>query len=114
VRTSVRIPQGTKEIVCVPGCSFAYVAGVSERAALAIIEAPVVYAVHIVAPLPLLYAINQVQLTTHNYIMQRVPWEWEVSADLFIRDVAGKGRTASADECWQTQRSDSSRRFMHS
>jgi hypothetical protein len=83
------------------------------RATLAIGEAPVAYAVYIVALLPLLYAINQVQLTTHNHIMQRVPWEWEVSADLFIRHVAGKGRTASADECRQAQRSDSSpRRFM--
>jgi hypothetical protein len=52
------------------------------RATLAVVEAPVVYAVHIVAPLPLLYGINQAQLTTHNYIMQRVPWEWEVSADI--------------------------------
>jgi hypothetical protein len=78
------------------------------RATLAIVEAPVVYAVHIVARLPLLYAINQVQLTTHNYIMQRVPWEWEASAGLFIRDVAGRGRTASADECRQAQRSNSS------
>ena len=39
---------------------FAYLDGVSERAALAMVEAPVVYAVHIVAPLLLLYAINQV------------------------------------------------------
>jgi hypothetical protein len=70
------------------------------RATLAIIEAPVVYVVHIVAPLPLLYAINQVQFTAYNHIMQCVPWEWEVSADLFIRDVTGKGRTASAYECW--------------
>jgi hypothetical protein len=40
--------------------------------------------------------------------MQRVPWEWEVSADLFNRDVADKGTTASAEECRQAQRSDSS------
>ena len=53
-------------------------------------ETPVVYAVHIVAPLPLLYAINQVQLRNHNHIMQRVPWEREISADLFICDAAGK------------------------
>jgi hypothetical protein len=83
------------------------------RATLAVVEAPVVYAVHIVVLIPLLYATNQVQLTTNNCIMQRVPWEWEVSVDLFIRDVAGKGRTASADECRQARRSDSSpRRFM--
>jgi len=82
-------------------------------ATLATVEAPVVYAVHIVAPLPLLYAINQVQFTTHNHFMRRVPWKWEVSADLFIRDVAGKDRTASADERRQAQRSDSSPRgFM--
>jgi hypothetical protein len=68
----------------------------------------VVYAVYIVARLPLLYAISQVQLTTHNHIMQRVPWEWEASADIFIRDVAGRGRMASADECRQAQRSNSS------
>jgi hypothetical protein len=68
------------------------------RVTLAIVEALVVYAVHIVAPLPLLCSINQVQLTTHNYTMQRVPCEWEVSANVFTRDVAGKGRTASADE----------------
>ena len=78
------------------------------RATLAIVEAPVVYAVHIEAPLPLLYTVNQVQLTARNHIMRRVPWEWEVVADLFIRDVAGKDTTASADECWQAQRSDSS------
>jgi hypothetical protein len=35
-------------------------------------------------------------------------WEWEASADLFIRDAAGRGRTASADECRQAQRSNSS------
>ena len=39
------------------------------RATQAIVEAPVVYAVHIVAPPSLPYAINQVQLTAHNYIM---------------------------------------------
>ena len=79
------------------------------------VGALVAYAVHKLAPLPLLYAINQVQLTTHDHIMLRIPWEWEVSVDLFIRDVAGKGRTASesADDCRQGQRSDSSpRRFM--
>ena len=64
------------------------------RVTLAIFEVPVAYAVHIVAPLSLLYAINQVQLTTRNHIMQRVPWEWEVSADLFISDAASKDRTA--------------------
>ena len=80
------------------------------RETLALVEAPVVYMVHIVAPLLSLYAI---QPTTHSHIMQRVPWEWEISADLFIRNVDGKGRTASADECQQAQRSDSSpRRFM--
>ena len=54
------ISWGTKVIVCIPGWPFAYLDGVSERAALAMVEAPVVYAVHIVAPLLLLYAINQV------------------------------------------------------
>jgi hypothetical protein len=56
---------------------FAYLDGVSERAAratVAIGEAPVVYAVHIVAPLPLL------------------------SADIFNRDIADRSRTASAEE----------------
>jgi hypothetical protein len=49
--------------------------------------------------------------------MQRVPWEWEVSADLFTRDVADKGRTPSVDDCPQAQRSDycdtSPRRKIH-
>jgi hypothetical protein len=78
------------------------------RDPLAIVEALVTYAEHIVAPLPLLYTINQVQVTTHDHIMQRVPWEWEVSADLFIRDAADNGGTALAEECRQAQRSDSS------
>ena len=102
MRTSVRIPRGTKEIVCVPGCplrTWTRFLRVPLRATLGTVEAPVVYAVPIVALLPLLYATNQVQVTTHNHIMQRVPWEWEVSANLFIRDVANKGRTASAEEC---------------
>ena len=30
--------------------------------------------------------------------MRRVSWEWEVSAYLFIRGLAGKGRTALANE----------------
>jgi hypothetical protein len=63
-------------------------------------ETPVLYAVHIVAPLPLLYAINQVQLKTHNHIMQRVPWEREISADLFICDAVGKDGAASAGAWW--------------
>jgi hypothetical protein len=118
VRTSVRIPRGTREIVCVPVCPLRTWTGFLReplRATLATVEAPVVCAVPIAAPLPLLYATNQVQVTTHNHIMQRVPWEWEVSADLFIRGVADadKGRTASAEECRQAQRSDSSPgRFM--
>jgi hypothetical protein len=102
VRTSVRIPRGTKEIVCVPGCLLRTWMGFLReplRATLATVEAPVVYAA-IIAPLPLLYATNQVQVTTHNHIMQRVPWESEVSVDLFIRDVADKverRRPRSAD-----------------
>jgi hypothetical protein len=55
------------------------------RVTLAIVEPPVVYAVHILAPLLLLYAINQVQVITHNHIMQRVPSEWELSADFHLR-----------------------------
>ena len=56
------------------------------------------------------------RIDTHNHIMQRIPWAWEVFADLFIiSDIASKGRTASADDCWQAQHSDTSpRRFMHS
>jgi hypothetical protein len=50
------------------------------RAALAIVEAPLVYAEHIIASLPLLCGINQVRPTTLNHIMQRVPCEWEISA----------------------------------
>jgi hypothetical protein len=63
VRTSVRIPRGTKEIVCVPGCPMSTGTEFLRellRVTLAIVEAPVVYAVHIIAPLPLLYAMNQV------------------------------------------------------
>jgi hypothetical protein len=74
----MRIPWGTKVIVCVPCCPFGYFCGVSERAAqttLAIVEPPVVYGIHILAPYPLLYAINQAQFRTHNHIMQRVPSE---------------------------------------
>jgi hypothetical protein len=67
-----------------------------------------------VAPLPLLYATDQVQVTTHNYIMKRVPREWEVSADIFIRDVADMGRMTSAEECRQAQRSDSSTKIQDS
>jgi hypothetical protein len=46
-------------IVCIPGCP-SRIWMEFLRAALAMVEAPVVYAVHIVAPLLLLYAINQV------------------------------------------------------
>ena len=56
MRTSVRIPRGTKEIVCVPGCPMrTWTEFLREllRATLAIVEAPVVYAVHIKAPLTL-------------------------------------------------------------
>ncbi|KAI0270864.1 hypothetical protein BGY98DRAFT_1009441, partial [Russula aff. rugulosa BPL654] len=59
------------------------------RATLATVEAPVVYAVPIVAPLPLLYATNQ-----------RVPWEWEVSAIFSSATLANKverHRPRSAD-----------------
>ena len=95
--------------MCVPGCSFAYLNGVSESVLpRATLEVPAAYAVNIVAPFPLLWAINQVQVTTHNHIMQREPWEREVSADLFIRDVVDEGRTTSAEESQQAQRSDSS------
>jgi hypothetical protein len=78
VRTSVWIPRGTKEIVCIPGYPLrTWMAFLREppRDPLAIVEALVTYAEHIVAPLPLLYTINQVQVTTHDHIMQRVPWE---------------------------------------
>jgi hypothetical protein len=112
VRTSVRIPQGNKRY-CVPGCSFPYLDGVFEIAAQSdpgrSRSSRSLCSTYSNSS-SLLYAINQVQLTTHNYIMQHVPWEWEVSADIFIRDVAGKGRTASADECRQAQHSDSSPR----
>ena len=40
--------------------------------------------------------------------------EWEVSSSLSIRDVVDKGRTASADECWQAQHSHSSLRINRS
>jgi hypothetical protein len=35
------------------------------------------------------YSLTQV--TTHNHVMQRVPWERELSPDPFIRDAVGKG-----------------------
>jgi hypothetical protein len=81
----------------------------------AIAEAHVTCAAHTAALLPLPYAINQATAVKMIpiIILCSVPWEWEVSADLFVRNVACKCCTASADECWQTQRSDSSPRgFM--
>jgi hypothetical protein len=47
-KTSVRIPRGTKLIVCIPGCplrSWTEFLKEPPRATLAIVEAPVVYAV---------------------------------------------------------------------
>jgi hypothetical protein len=76
-----------------------------EQPRVTLVEAPTVYAEYT----SLLYAINQIQPA------QCVPWEWEVSADLFICGIAGKGRTGSTDQFRQAQRSGSSpRRFMHS
>lgn len=84
------------------------------RAIPAIAEAHVTCAAHTVALLPLPYAINQVTAVKMIpiVILCSIPWEREVSADLFIRNVACKCCTASADECWQTQRSDSSPRGL--
>jgi hypothetical protein len=58
------------------------------RVTLAIVEAPVIHVIHV---------------TTHNRIMQRVPWQWEVSADRFIRDVSDEGRTAWAERLFSTK-----------
>lgn len=83
------------------------------RATLAIVKAPVICAVHIVVPLLLLYAIINHVTTIPIIISCSVPWEWEVSTNLPVRDVARKCSAASADECRQAQRSDSSSRgFM--
>jgi hypothetical protein len=86
------------------------------RATPAIAEAPVICVAHIAAPLPLLCVIINQAATVKIpiiIILCGLPWEWEVSADLFIRHVACKCSAASADECRQTQRSDRSpRRFV--
>lgn len=64
VQTSVRVPRGQKRSCAhqaAPLRTWTEFLREPPRATLAIAEAPVVYAVHIIAPLPLLYAINQVQ-----------------------------------------------------